>query len=67
MSLPDLPPEFNCCVCPKAGGGKTDADKERLRLCFGDDGFQEKGQQVKLKAEGNEQVKGDCSGRLLAI
>lgn len=55
MRLPDLPPESNCCVCVKTGVC-VDADK-RCSLCFGDDGFQEKGQQVKLKAKSNEQVK----------
>ena len=53
MSLPDLPPEFNCCVCPKAGGGKT----ERFRHCLGDDGFDENGKKIKLKAERTERVK----------
>lgn len=56
MNLPKLPEEFNCCVCVKAGGC-VDTGK-RCSLCFGSNGFQEKGQQVKLVPQSNdEQVK----------
>ena len=56
MNLSELPEEFNCCVCVKAGGC-VDTGK-RCSLCFGSNGFQEKGQQVKLVPQNNdEQVK----------
>lgn len=56
MNLPELPEKFNCCVCVKAGSC-VDTGK-RCSLCFGSNGFQEKGQQVKLVPQKNdEQVK----------
>ena len=56
MNLPELPEKFNCCVCVKAGSC-VDTGK-RCSLCFGSNGFQERGQQAKLVPQNNdEQVK----------